>query len=181
MPRTGRHPVGDEIVFWEESVDLFTESDILPGNESPDPDKLQGVFSFPFSLHLPPKITHTVYNPLNQMNQSSAFNLPPSFVLSGGEDSRGLNEWASCRYYCKVTLGRKGFLKANERLIVPLIFLPRSKEPGGSIQRITALALGETSIPGPISDPRGWSGKKLTHPVKRGVFQGRKASFTVVV
>lgn len=36
-------------------------------------------------------------------------------------------------------------------------------------------------IPGPAEDPSGWSGRKLTQPVKRGTFRGKKAWYTVII
>lgn len=90
---TGRHPVGDEVTFWEESIDLYSETTptVLPNNESADPTKTKGTFSFPFTLHLPSKVQAPGIG-------AAIFSLPPSFVLNGGAENRGMNEWASCRY-----------------------------------------------------------------------------------
>lgn len=49
-------------------------------------------------------------------------------------------------------------LKINERLILPLIYLPRQEEPIGSPGMMMALQAG-LEIPGPLQDPTGWAGK----------------------
>lgn len=139
MNGSGRHPVVDEIVFWEDSRDLYTDGAFLPANESSDPLKLQGVFNFPFSLHLPPNIPRVSAT----TGEIRKYRLPPSFVLNASTSINGAtDEWASVRYFVsdshvpkfshflirfrsqvKVTVGRKGMLKQNERLIVRLFHL----------------------------------------------------------
>ena len=136
--------------MWDPSLPLPSAS------TSPTRDQLQGQFAFPFSLAIPGQVLYDggVTRPL-----------PPSFVLAGGgigggggfgSSIRG-SEWASCRYYVKVTLGRKGLLKVNERFIVPVIYVPRAAEPEMSPLRTLALSEGRPT-PGPREDPRGWSG-----------------------
>ena len=115
MNGSGRHPVVDEVIFWENSLDLYTDGAFLAANESSDPLKLQGVFSFPFSLHLPPSIPRISA----ATGEIRKYRLPPSFVLSASSGiNGGSDEWASVRYFVKVTVGRKGMLKQNERLLV---------------------------------------------------------------
>lgn len=153
----------------EDAATLYstTTSTVLPaGNLSSDPLKLQGTFEFPFKLHLPSRVARIPEElpadgtPL----RSTWLTLPPSFVLSGEANggARG-SEWASCRYFLKVTLGRKGLLKSNERLIVPIIYLPRGREPRTSPLRTLALSQGRTP-PGPLEDPSGWAGKYVLPP-----------------
>lgn len=103
--------------------------------------------------------------------------LPPSFVLQAdGPTTTARADWASCRfvtylvsikmrltllrdrYFVKVTMGRKGFLKTNERLIVPITYQPRPIDPEGSLLRQVALANG-LRPPGPRDDPGGWAAK----------------------
>lgn len=81
-------------------------------------------------------------------------------------------------YFLKVTLGRKGLLKSNERWVVPIVYVPRQHDPPLSDQRMLATAAG-LAIPGPLVDPGGWSGKKVRHVVKRGLFarSGGKAAW----
>lgn len=57
-----------------------------------------------------------------------------------------------------MTLGRRGLLKVNERVMIPLIFQPKPVEPGGSPLRIAAEA-ANLPIPGPSDDVSGWAGK----------------------
>lgn len=135
MNGSGRHPVVDEVIFWEDTRELYTDGAFLAANESSDPLKLQGVFNFPFSLHLPPNIPRVSA----ATGEIRKYRLPPSFVLNASTSINGGNdEWASVRYFVsqsatirlaipnfaslqvKVTVGRKGMLKQNERLLVRL-------------------------------------------------------------
>lgn len=110
---------------------------------------------------------------------------PPSFMLGSlanvDPDQSGA-EWASCRYMIKVTLGRRGLLKSNERWVVPVVFVPRQNGPGMSDARMLAVA-GGRAMPGPLEDPEGWAGKKVRHAVKRGnVLRGtRHAGYEVTL
>lgn len=180
---SGRHQVTDEVSIWEDSANLWHEDsgDVPSGNRTNENGKLMGVFTFTFRLHIPNKVRRPSFNP-DGTTSSKSLRLPPSFVLSGDHGSPGMrgNDWASCRYFIKVTLGRKGMLKINERLILPLIYLPRQEEPIGSPGMMMALQSG-SEIPGPLQDPTGWAGKKIRHPVKRGVFSAKRAFYEVVL
>ncbi|KAK4048210.1 hypothetical protein OIV83_004915 [Microbotryomycetes sp. JL201] len=158
----GRQAMLDEALIWEQSVVLWNGNDFLSSNESPDASKLQGTFIFPFKLSMPGNIKYPLLtsNRPNDTNRKTRAP-PPSFVLTGQSDeaySRG-TEWASCRYYVKVTLGRKGLLKVNERFVVPIIYVPRHAEPEMSAMRTVAAAQG-LPTPGPDEDPSGWRGKQ---------------------
>lgn len=156
---SGRHPVAEEVIFWEDAVDLWSESSGPPlASTSSDPSKLQGEFTFPFQLKLPAQITR-----VSAQGASRKYSLPPSFVLSSDE-GLGSGEWASTRYFVKVTLRRRGLLKANDRLIVPVMFLPRHKAPVGSVERTAAQREGRP-VPGPTEDPAGWGGRCVALPL----------------
>ncbi|BGP00093.1 hypothetical protein NBRC10513v2_004316 [Rhodotorula toruloides] len=184
---SGRHPVSDEVVFFEDGRTLWTASDgdlrqQLPLNHSPDPTKLQGTFSFPFSLTIPGRLTamadrdQTFDRPIRP---------PPSFMLdaattsssarndngataglrTGGLSTGGFE--ASCRYYLKVTLGRRGLLKLNERWIIPVVFIPRQPPPPiPSPLRERAIRLG-IRPPHSNEDPDSWT--------ERGKYRQRAA------
>ncbi|ORY87438.1 hypothetical protein BCR35DRAFT_38591 [Leucosporidium creatinivorum] len=171
---SGRHPVGDEVVICEDGEDLWTPEMTLLNNESVDPNKLQGTFTFPYRLKIPGRI-RSAQGP-DPTSPRRTRSTPPSFVLSGNASEGGGKgvEWASCRYYLKVTMGRKGLLKVNERFIVPLVYVPRHSEPEMSAMRTVALAEGRPT-PSPQDDPLGWNGQKIRHIVKRGMFAGKRA------
>lgn len=196
---SGRHPVSDEIDFVEDSRTLWAAAPpggaMLPpleGNTSIDPTKLQGSFSFPFSLTIPGRIFAL---PGSEELLERPFRPPPSFVLdsalamtvrqrnedattnigfrSGGLSTGGFE--ASSRYYLKVTLGRKGLLKLNERWIIPVVFVPRQLPPTLSPARELALRQG-LRTPSSRADPQGWiePGKyRSREQYKRGVFKAR--------
>ncbi|KAI5477556.1 hypothetical protein MNV49_006144 [Pseudohyphozyma bogoriensis] len=196
---SGRHPVNEEVLIWEDAATLWSaDNPTSPeGNESADPTKLQGKLTFPFRLHLPSRVTIRTSAP----GVVRKVRLPPSFVLTTDGGGAARADWASCKYFIKVTLGRKGLLKVNERISVPLVYLPKAVAAGGTILRMAALASGHP-IPGPLDDPSGWSGKfvaiptsnttyradvvlsgfrQLRHNVKKGLFTGRKAWYEVTV
>ena len=150
-------------------------------NSSSDPSKLQGTLSFPFVLHIPARVVRPGAAGL----AGRRIRPPPSFILGslqGVDANQSGAEWASCRYLVKVTLGRRGILKANERFVQPVVFVPRQNNPAMSDARMLAVA-GGRPMPGPLEDPDGWAGKKVRHPVKRGnVLRGVKhASYDVTM
>lgn len=71
-------------------------------------------------------------------------------------------------------------MKINERLVMPLIYLPSAADPIGSPAYMQAIAEGRRP-PGPLEDPTGWSGKKMSRVVKRGVFSPKKAKYDVTL
>lgn len=77
-----RHPVADEITFYQQREDLYESTG----------SKLEGSLEFPFELYLPPTIIQQTIG-----GSSRTFKLPPSFVLSSGDGLLSQNEWASCR------------------------------------------------------------------------------------
>lgn len=106
MNGSGRHPVVDEVVFWEDSRELYTDGAFLAANESNDPLKLQGTFSFPFSLHLPPNIPRVSA----ATGEVRKYRLPPSFVLNASSGiNGGSDEWASVRYFVRLFSNGRGF------------------------------------------------------------------------
>lgn len=179
---SGRHPVSDEITFHESSTTLYTSvSDtFLPANESSDASKLLGTFTFPFSLSVPAQITHYTSSILpgaQPVPLTRPIRPPPSFMLESHRNpaersnsiittqspsSNGLSTGGfevSCRYFIKITLGRKGLLKLNERWIIPVVFVPRQITPPISPLRELALSRGggEERPPHSDTDPSGWT------------------------
>jgi len=177
---SGRHPVSDEITFHESSTTLYTSSSdtFLPANESSDASKLLGTFTFPFSLSVPAQITHYTSSILpgaQPVPLSRPVRPPPSFMLEShrsplersansiiatqSPSSNGLSTGGfevSCRYFIKITLGRKGLLKLNERWIIPVVFVPRQITP--TISPLRELSLSrEERPPHSDTDPNGWT------------------------
>ncbi|GAA5864052.1 hypothetical protein JCM1840_000686 [Sporobolomyces johnsonii] len=201
---SGRHPVSDELTFHESAQTLYSSSTFLPDNASTDPDKLQGIFTFPFSLSIPARITHLPIPAPSLAGASSPAALdrpirpPPSFMfdsLARANSSNpldGLGQTrASClanggwegsvRYFLKVTLGRRGLLKLNERWVIPVVFVPRQAPPPISPARELALAEGRRP-PHSAEDEVGWTerGKyKDRRSVKRGLWKGKSASIQI--
>ncbi|GAA6043900.1 hypothetical protein JCM8097_004298 [Rhodosporidiobolus ruineniae] len=205
---SGRHPVSDEVAFLSSSKTLWTLTpsngappERLRGNQSADPLKLHGDFSFPFSLSVPGRITHLppssdLLLPSEGEPLPRPMRPPPSFMLdsamttmsasvrqenegvtpglrAGGLSTGGFE--ASCRYYLKVTLGRKGLLKMNERWLIPIIFVPRQPPP--ALSPLRELALRENRRP-PSSreDRNAWTapGKYVVREsVRKGVWKTR--------
>ena len=168
---SGRHPVSDEVDFFEDGHDLWTAPPlgasngcVLAGNTAHEPNKLQGTFAFPFSVTLPGRLTRV---PRMDLPPGRAMRPPPSFVLDSSLSSPGTTSIlttgvgafeASCRYYLKVTLGKKGLLKLNERWVIPVVFVPRQAPPlAPSPLRALALSQGRTTPPSSASDPEGWT------------------------
>ncbi|KAM0753262.1 hypothetical protein T439DRAFT_323903 [Meredithblackwellia eburnea MCA 4105] len=171
---SGRHPVNEDLLIWEDSKTLYTSTT----GDNAEVGKLSGTTSYPFSLHLPSRVS--LIAPARKVR------LPPSFVLATDATGHSTDgggrgtEWASCRYFVKVTLGRKGFFKVSERITVPLIYSPILQPPTPSPARMVALAQN-LPAPGPLDDPTGWGGKKVKKQVKRGIFSGKKAWYEVVL
>ncbi|GAA5829294.1 hypothetical protein JCM3766R1_001049 [Sporobolomyces carnicolor] len=178
---SGRHPVSDEVTFLEVSSTLYnsTSDTFLAANESSDPTKLLGSFSFPFALNVPAQITHCT--PSSLPGSPAAVPLPrpirppPSFMLDSqssplerrnsiistqSPSANGLGTGGfevSCRYFIKVTLGRRGLLKLNERWIIPVVFVPRQATPPISPLRELSLNSSDTRAPHSDQDPLGWT------------------------
>ncbi|KWU43214.1 hypothetical protein RHOSPDRAFT_35220 [Rhodotorula sp. JG-1b] len=190
---SGRHPVSDEVCFLEDSHPLWYRTDPQDGSVRPPPPgnatspeeaaagKLQGTFPFPFVLTIPARLTHMPHT--GQPYQPRPIRPPPSFMLDGNTTSSASSAAkssppaaalggfeGSCRYYLKVTLGRAGLLKLNERWIVPIVFVPRQPVPV-SPSPLRELALASSSASAPATktpdsrqDPQGWTdpGKYVT-------------------
>ncbi|UZJ55402.1 hypothetical protein CBS101457_004722 [Exobasidium rhododendri] len=111
-----------------ESKLYSTSSTSFPsGSTSNDPSLLKkGTHEYPFSIDLPSQVG----------NKGSP--LPPSFVLSplnkGTQalaNGRGMfklpslsNDWATIKWYAKLTVERPGLFRANERIFAPFVYLP---------------------------------------------------------
>jgi hypothetical protein len=100
-------------------------------------------------------------------SQSSPHERKNSIISTQSPSANGLGTGGfevSCRYFIKVTLGRRGLLKLNERWIIPVVFVPRQVTPTISPLREIALNHEDQDRP-PHSDldPLGWteSGKYL--------------------
>jgi hypothetical protein len=115
------------------------------------------------STQSPPLIVGTSHTGSSIGGDNQSVNGAAAMTGSGG----GSFGEVSCRYFIKVTLGRKGLLKFNERWIIPVVFVPRQITP--SISRLRELHLTTREeeeggrIPHSDVDPEGWneSGKYL--------------------
>ncbi|GAA5961342.1 hypothetical protein JCM8115_001560 [Rhodotorula mucilaginosa] len=191
---SGRHPVSDEVCFLEDSHPLWYRTDPQdgsvhypppPGNatspEEAAAGKLQGTFRFPFVLTIPARLTHLPHT--GQPYQPRPIRPPPSFMLDGNTTSSASSSSSSaakssppaaalggfegsCRYYLKVTLGRAGLLKLNERWIVPVVFVPRQPVPvsPSPLRQLALASTPATKTPNSKQDPQGWTdpGKYVT-------------------
>lgn len=77
-------------------------------------------------------------------------------------------------------MARKGLLKSNDRLFVPLVILPQANIPECSPTRLHALTSG-LPIPCPIEDPNGWSGRKVQQAITRGFLGKKSGQYQVVL
>lgn len=201
---SGRTPISDEVTFLSTSKTLWTSTPssgtivILPGNASSDLTRLHGTFSFPFTLSIPGQITH-LPSPSSSDDATDVLGEPltrpirppPSFMLDPSSQQNGASGMrvaglapaeAACRYYLKVTLGRKGLLKVNERWIIPLVFAPRQRAPTYSPLREAAILSQQTRLPSSLADPSGWTapGKYLVRETMRaGVFRTKVGEITL--
>lgn len=192
---SGRHPVSDEVCFLEDSHPLWYRTDPQdgsvhypppPGENATSPEeaaagKLQGTFRFPFVLTIPARLTHLPHT--GQPYQPRPIRPPPSFMLDGNTTSSASSSSSSgakssppaaalggfegsCRYYLKVTLGRAGLLKLNERWIVPVVFVPRQPVPvsPSPLRELALASTPATKTPNSKQDPQGWTdpGKYVT-------------------
>ncbi|GAA5883301.1 hypothetical protein JCM3774_004143 [Rhodotorula dairenensis] len=189
---SGRHPVSDEVCFLEDSRPLWYRLDpqaggpdasvVRPppaGNLTPTEvyaasGKLQGTMQFPFAVTIPARLTHLPET--GQPYEPRPIRPPPSFMLDGDTTSSSSSSTSpaaaalggfegSCRYYLKVTLGRAGLLKLNERWIIPIVFVPRQPVPvsPSPVRQHLALlappasAAPRLAMPDSKNDPQGWT------------------------
>ncbi|WFD43782.1 hypothetical protein MPSI1_002446 [Malassezia psittaci] len=93
-------------------------------------------------------------------------NYPSSYVLESDVRKRGASaeEWASVKWYIKVTVGRPGLFRSNDRLLVPFIYLPPPPEKISSliirrqalsmqIQRLLMNVHGPVTLPKDLAEP----------------------------
>lgn len=149
----------DEIVFLQLDQSLYQPPLIATSEQ-----RLSGTKTFPFKFYLPP-------------SSSNEVSLPPSFALTSSAPdpmapfSRArlpskTIEWASVKYYIKVTLARRGLLRSNDRLLAPFVLLSRQTQPPiTSVTRQAAYNLG-LPLPNPMEDPDGWMGRKIRQYIK---------------
>ncbi|KAG0152512.1 hypothetical protein CROQUDRAFT_85616 [Cronartium quercuum f. sp. fusiforme G11] len=169
----------DETVFMQLDQSLYQ-----PPLLSTLDQKLSGTMTFPFKFSLP---TTYANHPV----------LPPSFALTSSmpdpiasftrhDMPTKIIEWASIKYYVKVTLARRGLLRTNDRLLAPFVLLSRpSQPPESSFTRLAAQNLG-LPFPSPMEDPDGWMGRKIRQHIKlpashSSCEQGRTAWYEVMV
>ena len=126
-----------------ESKLYSTPTTALPaGSTSYDPTLLApGTYEYPFSIDIPAKAS------------SKSHALPPSFVLTptsppASKGLRGLAnvapDWASVKWYAKLTVERPGLFRANERIFAPFVYLPPPPSLNGieeQLNRRSRLAL----------------------------------------
>lgn len=209
---SGRHPISDEVCFLEDSRPLWYRldphgPDIAAGAVAPPPagnltsaeayaasGKLQGTMRFPFAVTIPARLTHLPDS--GQPYEPRPIRPPPSFMLDGDTTSASAGAATtspasaalggfegSCRYYLKVTLGRAGLLKLNERWIIPIVFVPRQPIPvsPSPVRRqhlallASAASANRVATPDSKHDPEGWTdpGKYVTRTAtKKSRFKG---------
>ncbi|KAH9814499.1 hypothetical protein DFH28DRAFT_1168645 [Melampsora americana] len=149
----------DEIVFLQ-----LDQSVYQPPLLTTSDHRLSGTKTFPFKFALP-------------ASSHNELSLPPSFALTSSAPdpmapfSRArlpskTVEWASVKYYIKVTLARRGLLRSNDRLLAPFVLLSRQTQPPNtSVTRQAAYNLG-LPLPNPMEDPDGWMGRKIRQYIK---------------
>ncbi|KAJ4477346.1 hypothetical protein J3R30DRAFT_3291468 [Lentinula aciculospora] len=106
--------------------------------------KLQGEYSWPFSIHLPKEVTLTVGS--RDAPRVEVFRLPHTFMERHAR--------ASVQYEVIVRFAR-GLLKTDHRIIASFSYIPITRpEPPSQLRQV---AYEENkNIPGPIADPQGW-------------------------
>lgn len=112
---------------------------------------------------------------------------PSSYVLESDINrGKAKEEWASVKWYIKMTVERPGLFRSNDRLLVPFIYLPPPPEKISStlirrqalsmqIQRVVRAAHGPVVLPPGLAEPAGkWhteyfqlSQSSLGQPAKR--------------
>lgn len=137
---TGAGPT-DSITFLDVVVPLWAKassrsSSPLAGQAENMPPKLHGTFKFPFSIPLP---TTAAF-------EYQKFSLPHSFSEK--------HTRASVVYELSVHVSR-GKMRANNKLVTPFGYVPSSKPPSASQQRLMAYEQ-KLEIPGPSRDENGW-------------------------
>jgi len=109
-------------------------------------DKLEGKYSWPFSINLPGSITFNDKQ-VKELQVSSEERLPPSLRGTGGH--------SFIDYQIAVDVKRSGPFRPGSSLSTPFGYLPRTKPPRPSALRRQAYRQ-ETPPPGPRVDRDGW-------------------------
>jgi hypothetical protein len=125
-----REPTSErEVLLLQLESKLYsTPSSALPvGSTSNDPTLLKaGTYEYPFSVDIP------------SSSGSKGLPLPPSFILtpsnvqSRGPAAKGslfkipilASDWASVKWYTKLTVERPGIFRPNDRIFAPFVYLP---------------------------------------------------------
>ena len=139
-----------------------TEQDAPKPNTS---GKLEhaGIYEWKFKFDIPESGTGKNTLPLGFPGVGA--NYPSSYVLESDKRHKGATEeWASVKWYIKVTVGRPGFFRSNDRLLVPFIYLPPPPDKISStiiqrqalsmqIQRMVHTIHGPVVLPKDLAEP----------------------------
>lgn len=150
-----------------------------PAPGAPSDAKLAGTHTFRFSFTLPSTIPS-----FSTSSSTPNVPLPPSFALTSpvtrppnglmgmpfGDEGNSVTEWASVKYYLKLTIAKRGFFKLNERLFAPFVLLSSPAEAGAGFGnadtgRWEELLENGRRIPGPAEVPQQWLGRKVRQNV----------------
>ncbi|KDR70205.1 hypothetical protein GALMADRAFT_282293 [Galerina marginata CBS 339.88] len=120
---------------------------------------LNGDHTWPFSIDLPPEVE------MIEGVHPKKFRLPRTFHQPFGS--------ATIKYEIAVQVVRKGFLRLNDQLVAPIVFIPIVAPPPLLPLRRLAYEQGAT-IPGPKADPEGWHLQKAVS-IECALFDGHSA------
>ena len=129
----------------------------------------RGFYEWTFQFDIPEgSATHK--NASTQPFPMVGTNYPSSYVLESEQPTgkkkaaAGEAEWASVKWYVKVTVERPGLFRSNDRLIVPFIYLPpppedicpallRRQALGQQVLALTARHTGRFVLPSGLVEP----------------------------
>ncbi|GAA5987665.1 hypothetical protein JCM10908_007157 [Rhodotorula pacifica] len=184
------HPLWYRVDAQDGSVRLPPEGNMTNQAEYNATGKLVGAMKFGFRVTIPARLTHLPETGQllgTSTGTARGIRPPPSFMLDGDTTSSSPSSSSSsaspaaaalggfegsCRYYLKVTLGRQGLLKLNERWIVPVVFVPRQFRPVSpsparelELARLPAASSSSTTTTSTTlnpalsskQDPQGWT------------------------
>lgn len=122
-----------------------------------------GIYEWKFKFDIPESGTGKNTLPLGFPGVGA--NYPSSYVLESDKRHKGaIEEWASVKWYIKVTVGRPGLFRSNDRLLVPFIYLPPPPDKISStiiqrqalsmqIQRMVHTIHGPVVLPKDLAEP----------------------------
>lgn len=80
--------------------------------------------------------------------------------------------------YVKVTMARKGFLRPNERLFAPIVYLARETDISFMSNARRAALVQSIPLPSPLEAPDDWESRSEERQVRKGLFGiGKKTAY----